>query len=68
MKRGSAELHMGGAIRHLVAGDTVVLPADVDHQILNTDAEPLELIAVFTTSPVQTVAPDGTAIDLPWRS
>jgi mannose-6-phosphate isomerase-like protein (cupin superfamily) len=68
VQRGSADLRMGGAIRRLGEGDTVVLPANVDHQILNTGAEPLELIAVFTTSPVQTVAPDGTAIDLPGRS
>jgi quercetin dioxygenase-like cupin family protein len=59
---------MGGTIRRLREGDTVVLPANVDHQILNAGAGPLELVAVFTESPVQTVAPDGMAIDLPWRS
>ncbi len=68
VQRGSAELHMGGTCRRLIAGDTVVLPAHVDHQIVNVGAEPLETVAVFSTSPVQTVAPDGAAIDLPWRS
>ena len=68
VQRGSAELTMGGTIRRLGEGDTVVLPANVDHQILNAGAGPLELVAVFTESPVQTVAPDGRAIDLPWRS
>jgi quercetin dioxygenase-like cupin family protein len=68
VQRGIAELHCGGAIHRLVEGDTVVLPADVDHQILNAGAEPLEMVAVFSESPVQTVAPDGAAIDLPWRS
>jgi quercetin dioxygenase-like cupin family protein len=68
VQRGTAELRMLGSSRRLAAGDTVVLPASVDHQILNAGAEPLEMIAVFTASPVQTVAPDGTTIDLPWRS
>jgi quercetin dioxygenase-like cupin family protein len=68
VQRGIAELHMGGAIRRLGEGDTVVLPANVDHQILNAGVEPLEMVAVFSVSPVHTVAPDGAAIDLPWRS
>jgi quercetin dioxygenase-like cupin family protein len=68
VQRGTAELRMLGSSRRLAAGDTVVLPASIDHQILNVGAEPLEMIAVFTASPVQTVAPDGTTIDLPWRS
>lgn len=68
VQRGTAELRMLGSTRRLGAGDTVVLPASIDHQILNIGAEPLEMIAVFTASPVQTVAPDGTPIDLPWRS
>lgn len=68
VQRGCAELLMGGTSRRLREGETVVLPANVDHQILNVGAEPLEVVAVFTESPVQTVAPDGTSIDLPWRS
>lgn len=68
VQRGSAELFMGGTTRRLGAGDTVVLPANVDHQILNAGEEPLEMVAVFAESPVRTMAPDGAAIDLPWRS
>ena len=68
VQRGSADLLVGGTHRRLATGDTVVLPANADHQILNAGTEPLELIAVFNESPVQTEAPDGTAMDLPWRS
>jgi len=50
------------------AGATLVIPADVDHQIINTGTEPMQLLAAFSATPVPTVFPDGQPIPLPWKS
>ncbi len=47
---------------------TLVLPAGVDHQIVNSGDEPLCTLAVFAATPVATALPDGQPIALPWRS
>jgi oxalate decarboxylase/phosphoglucose isomerase-like protein (cupin superfamily) len=47
---------------------TLVIPADVDHQIINTGTEPMQLLAAFSATPVPTVFPDGQPIPLPWKS
>ncbi len=47
---------------------TLVLPAGVDHQIVNTGDEPVCTIAAFAATPVGTALPDGQPIELPWRS
>jgi oxalate decarboxylase/phosphoglucose isomerase-like protein (cupin superfamily) len=47
---------------------TVVIPAKVEHQIINIGGDHLEFIAVFSMSPVLACLPDGAAIALPWRS
>jgi quercetin dioxygenase-like cupin family protein len=68
VQRGAGELRIGAAASRFALGDTLVLPAAVDHQIVNCGTEPLELLAVFPDSPVTTRAPDGSAIELPWKS
>jgi mannose-6-phosphate isomerase-like protein (cupin superfamily) len=45
-----------------------VLPASHLHQIFNTGPQPLEIIGVFAATPVATELPDGSALELPWRS
>ncbi len=47
---------------------TLVLPAGVDHQIINSGDQPLCTLAVFPATPVGTLMPDGAPIALPWRS
>jgi mannose-6-phosphate isomerase-like protein (cupin superfamily) len=47
---------------------TLVIPPNVDHQIFNTGSEPLMMVAAFGVSPVEVKFPDGTAIELPWRT
>jgi len=47
---------------------TLVLPAGVDHQIVNSGDEPVRTLAVFAATPVGTALPDGQPIELPWRS
>ena len=65
---GSGEVHIGGEVHPFGAGQTVVLPAGVQHQIFNTGREPLVSTAVFAATPVPVTLPDGQALELPWRS
>ena len=64
---GQGVLAMGGREHAFAAGDTVVIPRNADHQILNTGDGPLTLIASFAMSPVRVELPDGTPLDLPWH-
>jgi quercetin dioxygenase-like cupin family protein len=65
---GSGTLRAGGISHAFKAGDTLVLPANDDHQIVNSGSVPLALVAAFSASPVATFLPDGTALELPWAS
>jgi quercetin dioxygenase-like cupin family protein len=58
----------GGEVHRIRAGQTLVLPPDVDHQIFNTGSGPLDTTAVFAATPVPVDLPDGTPLALPWRS
>jgi quercetin dioxygenase-like cupin family protein len=66
--RGRGEVHIDGAVLPIVAGKTLVIPPNVDHQIFNTGDGPLDTTAVFSTTPVPVALPDGTPLVLPWRS
>lgn len=50
------------------ANATVCIPRNALHEIVNDGDVPLHLVAVFSTSPVVPYLPDGTRIDLPWKS
>jgi quercetin dioxygenase-like cupin family protein len=63
---GGGELHVDGGVHAFGAGHTLVIPKDTPHQIVNTGAEPLECIGLFGASPVN--VPDGSKLELPWRS
>jgi quercetin dioxygenase-like cupin family protein len=65
---GSGELHVLGEVHAFVAGSTLILPANVPHQIINTGAEWIELTAVLSATPVRVEFPDGELIELPWVS
>jgi quercetin dioxygenase-like cupin family protein len=65
---GSGELHVDGAVQRFGADSTIVLPRGKTHQIFNTGALPMELLAAFGATPVGTFLPDGEAIALPWRT
>jgi quercetin dioxygenase-like cupin family protein len=65
---GSGEVHIAGEVHRFGAGQTVVLPPDVPHQIFNTGEAPLVTTAVFAATPVPVTLPDGAALELPWRS
>ena len=48
--------------------NTVCIPRNALHQIVNDGGEPLHITAVFARSPVEAYFPDGQRIDLPWAS
>ncbi|SNT00029.1 Auxin binding protein [Noviherbaspirillum humi] len=65
---GEGELRIGGEAERFGSNMTVVIPANAEHQIVNVGNEPLQIVAVFSMSPVQVFLPDGAALDLPWRT
>ena len=66
---GWGEVHDGtGAVQRFGADCSIVLPASHLHQIFTTGPQPLEIIGVFAATPVATELPDGSALELPWRS
>lgn len=65
---GWGELHMAGRVQRFGAEQTVVLPRDCEHQLFNVGPMPLEIVAVFAATPVVVTLPDGSALELPWRS
>ena len=65
---GHGEAHVDGQVFAFGPDSSVVLPRGGTHQVLNTGNEPLELLAVFAATPVDTRLPDGQAIALPWRT
>jgi quercetin dioxygenase-like cupin family protein len=65
---GVGELHADGRAERFTAGQTIIIPAGVDHQLLSIGPEPLETIAAFSMTPVLTATPQGEALDLPWIS
>lgn len=64
---GEGTLSLEGDACRFVAGDTVIVPKNALHQIVNTGAVDLSIIAAFSMSPVHAHFPDGTRIDLPWQ-
>ena len=66
---GQGELHAGdGPVQHFSAHSTLVLPRGGRHQIINSGAQPLEILGVFGSTPVATYGPAGETLELPWRS
>jgi quercetin dioxygenase-like cupin family protein len=68
VEAGRGRLLVDGVVVEFEADTTLVLPAGCDHQIVNHGDVPLRLLAVFPSTPVATVLPDGQPIDLPWQS
>ncbi len=65
---GNGELHIDGNVHRFGPDSTLVIPANVDHQIVNAGTTPLRLLAALSTSPVRCVLPDGEPIELPWAT
>ena len=65
---GQGALVIDGVAHPFAADSTLVIPPNVDHQIVNTGTVPLACTAAFSVSPVAVFLPDGQALDLPWES
>ncbi|MBA2963984.1 MULTISPECIES: cupin domain-containing protein [Ramlibacter] len=65
---GQGEVEIEGQRHAFGPGQTVVLPAGVLHQIFNTGDATLECTAVFSATPVPVTLPDGSPLELPWRT
>lgn len=65
---GRGELYIGGGRFSFGPNETVCIPRNALHQIVNSGDEPLALVAVFSKSPVDVYLPDGEGVALPWSS
>ena len=65
---GSGELHTEGRVQTFTASSTLILPKGRVHQFFNTGKVDMEITGVFAATPVVTRLPDGSALDLPWRT
>ena len=65
---GSGTVLVDGQAWPFQTGDTLILPAGCDHQIVSSGVEDLRVVATFGASPVVTAQPDGQVMELPWAS
>lgn len=65
---GCGELHLDGQVHRFGPDTTLIVPRNAPHQILNVGDASLELIGVFSMTPVAVFLPDGQPIELPWAS
>ena len=65
---GEGTLLMRGEETTFGRGDTVILPVNEVHQIVNNGSHPLRLVAAFGMAPVRVELPDGTPLALPWHA
>lgn len=63
---GSGTCSIGGRSVRFGPNSTLILEADVVHQIVNTSDEPMELVAALGMAPVRVRTADGAALPLPW--
>jgi quercetin dioxygenase-like cupin family protein len=63
---GEGTLYQSGTAQAFGTGDTLILPANELHQIVNSGRVPLRVLAVLGMTPVRVELPDGTPIVLPW--
>jgi len=68
IQSGRGELHIDGRVIPFGPDFTLILPRNVPHQIVNTGDEPLRVVAAFSMTPVHVVFPDGSPLEVPWRS
>lgn len=65
---GEGEVTIDGVVHRFRAGQTIVLPKGLLHQIFNTGTVTMETLGIFGASPVGTTLPDGAALQVPWRT
>jgi mannose-6-phosphate isomerase-like protein (cupin superfamily) len=65
---GSGTLMINDETTPFGANSTLVIPADVVHQIVNTGASRMVLIAALSTAHVKVCDADNHAMPLPWQA
>jgi len=64
---GEGTLAIDGQEKPFRAGDTIIVPPNAPHQLINTGSGPLRTLGIFSVGRVRVEFPDGTPIDLPWQ-
>ena len=65
--RGAGRLTLEGVERDFGPQSTLHIPPDAVHQIVNTSAEEMHLVAALGQAPVRVMTPEGERIPLPWQ-
>ncbi|WP_437677077.1 cupin domain-containing protein [Sorangium sp. So ce131] len=63
---GSGTCEIDGTTLTFGPGSTLILPANVPHQIANTGADEMQVVAALGAAPVTVETPAGERIALPW--
>ena len=63
---GAGSLTIEGETTAFGPNSTLIIPNEVVHQIVNTSADEMHLIATLSMAPVQVRTGDGTPMPLPW--
>jgi len=64
---GSGECTVAGKTTSFGPNSTLIIEPDAVHQIVNTSAEDMKLVAVFAMAPVKVRTESGEALPLPWQ-
>ncbi len=65
---GRGRLTIEGENTEFGPNSTLIIPADVVHQIVNTGDMPMKLIAALSAAPVKVRHADNRAMPLPWQA
>jgi mannose-6-phosphate isomerase-like protein (cupin superfamily) len=65
---GSGTCTVGDKVFTFGPNSTLVLEPDVVHQIVNTSAEDMRLVAALGMAPVRVKTADGAALPVPWEA
>lgn len=65
--RGSGLLTVEGEEREFTADQTIIVPPDAVHQIVNTGRDELHIVAALGMGPVRVRTADGAPLPVPWQ-
>lgn len=63
---GSGECTVAGKTSKFKPNSTLIIEPDIVHQIVNTSAEELKLVAALGMAPVRVKTADGEPLPVPW--
>ena len=65
---GSGRLLIDDKVMEFGPNSTLIIPPGIVHQLVNSGAEEIMLIASFSSTPAKVFTPDGEELALPWQS